>query len=234
MRIIVFDLTGHPLPLFGGMQRAGAQIISWLSAELPEAGFCSVSVEVDNEGLPELDSFDGLIVSGSEHGVYDNRPWMAPLRNLLLETKKAGKPIYGICFGHQIMADTFGGKAEKSQIGNVVGVRQFVFNTNFSNTYVWHKDQVTRVPPEAQVAAKAAYCAVGALSYDFPAKSVQFHPEYTEAHLRKMFERSVDYFLTSEQASAAIASFKNVNINNEAFATEAANFFRLHSENITC
>ena len=228
MRIIVLDLTGHPMPLFGGLPRAGTQIISWLSVELPEADFYSVSVEVDNEGLPELDSFDGLIVSGSEHGVYDNRPWMAPLRNLLLETKKAGKPIYGICFGHQIMADTFGGKAEKSQIGNVVGARQFDFQGKLSDVYVWHLDQVTIVPPEAHVTATAGYCAVGALSYYFPAKSVQFHPEYTEANLRKMFERSVDCFLTSEEAEAAIASFKNVNIDQGSFATEAANFFRIH------
>ena len=228
MRIIVLDLTGHPMPLFGGLPRAGTQIISWLSVELPEADFYSVSVEVDNEGLPELDSFDGLIVSGSEHGVYDNRPWMAPLRNLLLETKKAGKPIYGICFGHQIMADTFGGKAEKSQIGNVVGARQFDFQGKFADVYVWHRDQVTSVPPEAHVTASAGYCAVGALSYDFPAKSVQFHPEYTEANLRKMFERSVNCFLTSEEAEAAIASFKNVNIDQGSFATEAANFFRSH------
>ena len=163
MRIIVLDLTGHPMPLFGGLPRAGTQIISWLSVELPEADFYSVSVEVDNEGLPELDSFDGLIVSGSEHGVYDDRPWLAPLRNLLLETKKAGKPIYGICFGHQIMADTFGGKAEKSQIGNVVGARQFDFQGKLSDVYVWHRDQVTIVPPEAHVTATAGYCAVGAL-----------------------------------------------------------------------
>ena len=74
-------------------------------------------------------------MSGSEHGVYDSRPWMSPLRKLLLETKKAGKPICGICFGHQMMADTFVGKAEKSQIGNVVGVRQFDFNTELSDTY---------------------------------------------------------------------------------------------------
>ena len=60
---------------------------------------------------------------------------MSPLRKLLLETKKAGKPIYGICFWHQIMADTFGGKAEKLQIGNVVGVRQFDFNTELSDSY---------------------------------------------------------------------------------------------------
>jgi hypothetical protein len=38
----------------------------------------------------------------------------------------------------------------------------------------------------------------------------------------------------NQSTSAAIASCKNVNIDNEAFATEAANFFRLHSENISC
>ena len=150
---------------------------------------------------------------------------MAPLSNLLLETKQANKLMYGICLGHQIMADTFGDKAEKSQIGNVVGVRQFVFNTNFSNTYVWHKDQVTRVPPEAQVTATAEHCAVGALTYNFPAKSVQFYPEYTEAHLWKMFERFVNNFLTSEEAEAAIASFKNVNFDKGSFTTGAAIFF---------
>ena len=229
MRIAVLNLTGHPLPLFAGLPRAGTQIINWLSTELPEAEFYSVSIEADNEELPEPDNFDGLIVSGSEHGVYDSRPWMAPLRNLLLKTKQASKPIYGICFGQQIMADTFGGKAEKSQIGNVVGARQFDFQGKLNDVYVWHRDQVTIVPPVAHVTATAGYCAVGALSYDFPAKSVQFHPEYTEANLRKMFKRSVDCFLTSEEAEAAIDSFKNVNIDKELFANEAANFFRLHS-----
>ena len=36
-----------------------------------------------------------------------------------------------------------------------------------------------------------------------PATRVQFHPEHTEANLRKMFEQSVDYFLTSKEAEAA-------------------------------
>jgi hypothetical protein len=61
MRITVLDLTGHPLPLLAGLPRAGAQIISWLSSKLPEAEFRSISVEVDNEILPEPNSFDGLI-----------------------------------------------------------------------------------------------------------------------------------------------------------------------------
>ena len=154
---------------------------------------------------------------------------MAPLRNLLLKTKQARKPIYGICFGHQIMADTFGGKAEMSQIGNVVGARQFDFQGKLNDVYVWHRDQVTSAPPDAHVTATAGYCAVGALSYNFPAASVQFHPEYTELHLRKMFELASGYFLTTEDVNAAIASFKNVEIDGKLFAAEAADFFRTHS-----
>ena len=70
------------------------------------------------------------------------------------------------------MANTFGGKAEKSQIGNVVGARQFDFQGKLTDVYVWHRDQVTGVPPGAQITAAAGYCAVGSLSYDFPAASV--------------------------------------------------------------
>ena len=66
-----------------------------------------------------------------------------------------------------------------------------------------HRDQATSVPPEAHVTATAGYCAAGALSYNSPATRVQFHPEHTEANLRKMFEQSVDYFLTSKEAEAA-------------------------------
>ena len=99
---------------------------------------------------------------------------MAPLSNLLLETKQANKLMYGICLGHQIMADTFGDKAEKSQIGNVVGARQFDFRAKLTDVYVRQRDQVTSVLPEAHITATTGYCAVGALSYDFPAASVQF------------------------------------------------------------
>ena len=53
MRIAVLNLTGHPLPLFAGLPRTGIQIINWLSTELPEAEFYSVSIEADNEELPE-------------------------------------------------------------------------------------------------------------------------------------------------------------------------------------
>ena len=65
----------------------------------------------------------GIIISGSDKGVYDDTPWMQPLARVGWATARAaGKPMFGVCFGHQIMADVFGGKAEK--VGEAeVGVR---------------------------------------------------------------------------------------------------------------
>jgi len=117
MRIAILDLTTHSEPMLSGLPKVGIQIEKWLSPALPEATFSST--------VPALGTFDGVVVSGSEFGVYDQTPWMQPLRAFLLAVKAAGKPIFGICFGHQLMADTFGGKAEKTDSGFAVGVRAF-------------------------------------------------------------------------------------------------------------
>ena len=113
MRIAVLDLTGHPVPMLEGLPRVGEQTVEWIAPEMPDAEFALIDVVEGGAPMPRLDTFDGLLLTGSEFGVYDETPWMEPLRQLLRDTKEAGKPIFGICFGHQIMADTFGGKAER-------------------------------------------------------------------------------------------------------------------------
>ena len=116
MRIAVLDLTTHPEPLLSGKPRVYEQLIAWISQGLPEAEYLPYDIAENHAPLPDVADFDGLLLSGSEFGVYDDTPWMAPLRQLLCDTKAAGKPIYGVCFGHQLMAEVFGGKAEKSAI----------------------------------------------------------------------------------------------------------------------
>jgi GMP synthase-like glutamine amidotransferase len=181
--------------------------------------------------LPQAGDFDGLIVSGSEFGVYDNTDWMAPLRRLLLDTRAAGKPLFGICFGHQIMADTFGGRAEKAPVGRVVGARTFQRDPiqsgpkNFT-AHVWHQDQVTGVPPGARVIAHAEYCPVAALDYDFAARSVQYHPEYDAAHLQDLFARGRDIFLDGGTADKATAEIVAADVPRDLDATATAAFFR--------
>lgn len=233
MRIAVLDLTGHPTPMLDGLPRVGAQTVDWIGPEMPNAQFLTVDVTQGGEPMPPLDAFDGLLLTGSEFGVYDDTPWMEPLRQLLRDTKDAGKPIFGICFGHQIMADTFGGKAEKTAGGNVVGVKQFEVNGQLVDTHVWHQDQVTQVPPNAKVTGSANYCPIGALEYDFPAASVQFHPEHTQKHIAAVFDRArgVDGFPNDADMAAALASFDAGDVKVDLMATEVAAFFKDHAAN---
>ena len=40
-------------------------------------------IEENGEDLPDVDAFDGLVLSGSEHGVYDATPGTGPTHILL-------------------------------------------------------------------------------------------------------------------------------------------------------
>ena len=121
MKIAVLDLCVWLPEYQSGQPKFGQLLVDWLARGLPEADLSVVTV-VEGEALPDVTRFDGYVLSGSDKGVYDDTPWMQPLRDFLVQAKAAGKPIFGICFGHQIMADVFGGKAEK--VGDpAVGVR---------------------------------------------------------------------------------------------------------------
>ena len=123
MRLAVLDLCVW-LPEYQHDQaKFGALIAAWTARGLPEADVTVINV-VDGEALPDVGAFEGYIISGSDKGVYDDTPWMAPLRAFLIEARKADKPMFGICFGHQIMADVFGGKAERFGEAEI-GVRSF-------------------------------------------------------------------------------------------------------------
>ena len=228
MRIAVLDLTTHPTPMLEGLPRVGEQTIAWISQGLPDADFFSVDVAEGGAPMPMLETFDGLLLTGSEFGVYDDMVWMEPLRQLLRDAKAAEKPIFGICFGHQIMADTFGGKAEKTSKGNFVGIQTFDTDKGTVDAHVWHQDQVTQVPEGAKVTASAPYCPVGALEYDFPAASVQFHPEHWERNIADIFERArgADGFPNDADMDAALASFKASDVQQDLMAAEVATFFR--------
>ena len=225
MRIAVLELTGHPLPLLEGLPRTSRQIIDWLKPHLPEAEFFVVDI-VDGAACPAMGGFDGVIIGGSEYGVYDDLDWMQPLRRFLLDCKDAQKPMFGICFGHQIMADTFGGKAGKAEIGNVVGARLFGYRGKQVQCHVWHQDQVHQIPPDARVTGSADHCPIGALEYDFAARSVQFHPEYKVEHLRDLLERGRNLFVASDEVDAALVSFKGTEVPHNLAVSEAIALFR--------
>ena len=68
---------------------------------------------VDEEFPVGAHAADGWLVTGSKHGAYEDHPWIAPLEQLIRDIRAADRPLVGVCFGHQIIAQALGGTVVK-------------------------------------------------------------------------------------------------------------------------
>lgn len=170
-----------------------AMFASQLGALLPNAAFTTVSV-VNGETLPAPDACDAWLIPGSRHGVYDDLPWIEPLKDFIRDAARLKRPMAGVCFGHQIIAEALGGRVEKAAQGFRIGLEQYRTtlggDTALSVTMpAFHQDQIIVPPPNAEVVASSAACTYAALRYkDAPVLSVQFHPEFSRDYLADLIE----------------------------------------------
>jgi GMP synthase-like glutamine amidotransferase len=161
---------------------------------------------------------DAYIVTGSAAGVYDPLPWIAPLSEFL-RTAKGQVPLVGVCFGHQIMAQAFGGQVVKSDKGWGVGLHHYAVDhpqawTDAPSVAVpaSHQDQVVTLPPGAKVVGGSAFTPYGLLAYpDAAAISMQFHPEFEPAYAAALIEARRGSRYTDAEADAAIATLSAPN-----------------------
>ena len=152
------------------------------------------------------------LVTGSSAGVYDQLPWIAPLKGFLLDAK--GKAmLVGICFGHQIMAEAFGGRVVKSDKGWGIGLQDYRLldhpdwtdGTTTIAVPVSHQDQVVEQPANAIVLGGNDFCEIGALVYrDQPAVSFQFHPEFEAGFVNGLIDLVADELPDPAAAHASL------------------------------
>ena len=141
---------------------------------------------VDNVFPASPDEADGWLVGGSRYGVYEDHPWIPRLEDLVRDIVASGRPLVGVCFGHQIMAQALGGKVEKYRGGWAVGRKIYDFGDANLALNAWHQDQVIEPPDGAQIIASNPSCANAAMVIGNTVLSVQPHPEYT-AELLELF-----------------------------------------------
>ena len=190
-------------------------------ATLLGPGFTIRSYDVQSGELP-ADAADhpAYVVTGSPAGVYEDLPWIAPLKRFLQQAKGKAK-LVGVCFGHQIMAEAFGGRVEKAEGGWGVGLQRYHVHerapwmgdlASFAIP-ISHQDQVVRQPPHSRVLAGSDFNRFGLIAYDDqPAISFQCHPEFSPDFAKALIETRKDRL---PNADAALASLDAPNDRDE-------------------
>ena len=133
--------------------------------------------------VADLQDADGLILSGGPASVYDPQ---APAYNP--EILAMGKPMLGLCYGHQLLCHRLGGQVERGtthEFGAAylqVHKAEGVLGGLDARERVWmsHRDHVAALPPGFTVLGATEDCPVAAMG-DAERKiyGLQFHPEVT-------------------------------------------------------
>ena len=214
MRIAILK-TGSPP---GALEARFGDYPSMFETLLAGDGRSFQAFDVQNGQFPATGTFDALIVTGSPAGAYEPLPWIAPLEAFL--RANAQTPMVGICFGHQIMAQAFGGKVVKSDKGFAIGLHRY----DVASREPWmdpvaafaipasHQDQVVEAPPRSHVVASSAFTPIAALAYDDrPAISFQGHPEFDPAFAKALIEQRRGTRFDDAKADAGVQSLDQPN-----------------------
>lgn len=145
----------------------------------------------------DIDAMDAYLITGSRHSVYDDLPWIEPLMAFVRQLDEREKKLVGICFGHQLIAQALGGRAEKANAGWGVGIHRH----RFSGRPEWlddgelefpilvsHQDQVTVNAKNAQVLASSDFCPNAVCQIGKHILTMQGHPEFVNDYSREIME----------------------------------------------
>jgi GMP synthase (glutamine-hydrolysing) len=170
--------------------------------------------------FPEhLDRYDGIFLSGSPHGSYEDVPFIHREHALIREAAALDIPMLGICFGSQILASALCGRDQvfrrdfceiaykalpvtEAAHGDPVcgGLGDSV------TMFVWHNDEVRADHPDMTIIAYSDLCPNHVWRYrDQPFWGIQGHPEITLQQAPIWFEENRERM---EQDGADIDALK--------------------------
>lgn len=167
---------------------------------------------------------DGWLVSGSKYGAYEDHDWIPPLEDLIRAIRDLGRPLVGICFGHQIIAQALGGTVEKFEGGWSVGRTIYHFEGGDRALNAWHQDQITALPPGARVLASSDRCAYAALAYGDTIYTIQPHPEFDRREVAGLLRVKGDILDAPTRDGAAAAL--DLPVDNKTEADRIAALFQ--------
>lgn len=153
-----------------------------------------------NDHFPvDLSACDAYIISGSRYGVYEDIPWIHKAKELVVKLYEAKIPTIGICFGHQLIAESLGGKVVKAEDkGRGLGVQTWEITTQsnwMTDTSAkslalnaCHQDQVIKLPIDSDVLLSSDFCPIAGFQKD-SVLGIQGHPEFDTEYTEYLFDK---------------------------------------------
>ena len=142
---------------------------------------CEVTVYPAHTSAEEIiaSNPDGIMLSNGPGNPEDNPEIIEEIRKIT----KAGKPMFGICLGHQLLAIVKGAKTGKMKFGHR-GANQPVKDLTTGRVYISSqnhgyevlRDTLPEGAEETFINVNDGTCE-GITYHDMPAFTVQFHPE---------------------------------------------------------
>jgi len=147
--------------------------------------------------VPAAADADAYVITGSRHSVYDELPWLPALVERVREILAAGRPVVGICFGHQLLAHFFGGRTARAPQGWGVGVQRATVTRQADwmvpaadevRLLASHQDQVTALPEGAECFAGSDFCPLAGFTVGDQVLTLQGHPEFSRDYAAALLD----------------------------------------------
>jgi GMP synthase (glutamine-hydrolysing) len=153
------------------------------------------------ESLPPPQEVAGAMITGSAAMVTERLDWSERTAGWIRNAMDVELPLFGVCYGHQLMAHALGGRVDYLPGGREIGTQSIellqqpaqdpllsALPTTF-RAHTTHEQSVLEPPAGAAVLARSSRDPHQLLRYGPQAVSAQFHPEFNADVMRAYIRR---------------------------------------------